>query len=108
MRYLMAMCFSMMWLTPCWAGQMGWVTQAKVSKLVVAANGGINVRLIPELEGCVSQSGYGPRYASIYPSHPGIDRLHSTLLAAYMADKTVAVYLSDDKCTIMEIELGGR
>ena len=86
----------------------GWVPNAKVVKIVVASNGGINVRLSPELSGCTSQSGYGPLYASVYPDHPGINRIHATLLAAYTADKPVAVYLSDSTCKVAEVELGGR
>ena len=86
----------------------GWITTAKVSKIVVAGNGGINFRLTPDLGGCTSQSGYGPLYASVYPNHPGLDKIYSTLLAAYMADKVVAVYLSDSTCRVAEVELGGR
>jgi len=88
--------------------EQGWITQAKVTKIVVTSSGGINVRITPELTSCTSQSGYGSRYASVYASHPGINRIHSTLLAAYMADKTVAIYLSDSTCTVLEVELGGR
>ncbi|PUA28267.1 MAG: hypothetical protein B0W54_17490 [Cellvibrio sp. 79] len=93
---------------PTFAGQQGWVTNAKIARIVATVNGGINIRLIPELSGCVSQSGYGPLYASLYPDHPGKDQIHSILLAAYMSNTPIAVYFNDDKCTIMEIELGGR
>jgi len=48
------------------------------------------------------------KYASLYPDHPGKDKITSILLAAYMADKTVAIYLSDSTCKIYEVELGGR
>lgn len=34
-------------------------------------------------------------------------RITSLLLAAYMADKTVAVYLSDNTCKIMKSSLAG-
>lgn len=88
--------------------EQGWITTAKVTKIVVTSNGGINVRILPELTGCTSQSGYGSRYASVYPNHPGIDKIHAILLAAYMADKTVAIYLSDSTCKVLEVELGGR
>lgn len=88
--------------------EQGWITTAKVVKIVATANGGINIRISPELTGCTSQSGYGPSYASLYPDHPGKDKITSILLAAYMADKTVAVYLSDSTCKIAEVELGGR
>jgi hypothetical protein len=86
----------------------GWITSAKIKKIVITIDGGINFRLTPELSGCTSNSGYGPAYASVYPNHAGINRIHSTLLLAYMADKPVAVYLSDDTCRVGEIELGGR
>jgi hypothetical protein len=88
--------------------EQGWITQAKITKIVVTSAGGINVRITPELTGCTSQSGYGARYASVYPSHPGIDKIHATLLTAYVADKTVALYLSDTTCKLVEVELGGR
>lgn len=90
------------------AAQQGWVTYAKVKKIVVVVNGGINVRFEPELVGCTSQSGYGPQYASVYPDHPGLEKIHSIFLAAYTADKPVAVWLADDTCRVGEVELGGR
>ena len=90
------------------SAEQGWITTAKVVKIVATGNGGLNVRLSPELTGCTSQSGYGPSYASLYPDHPGKDKITSILLAAYMADKTVAIYLSDSTCKIYEVELGGR
>jgi hypothetical protein len=86
----------------------GWTANSKVVRIVVASNGGINVRLSPELSGCTSQSGYGPVYASIYPDHPGLNRMHAILLAAYTADKPVALYLTDNTCKVTEAELGGR
>jgi hypothetical protein len=85
-----------------------WITYAKVTKVVVTANGGVNIALSPELSGCTSQSGYGPRYASLYPDHPGLDKIHSIVLAAFMANKPIAVWLSDSTCKIGEVELGGR
>ncbi len=90
------------------AASPGWIVSAKVVRIVATVQGGINFRLSPELSGCTSQSGYGPLYASVYPTHPGIQNIHSILLAAYMADKPVGVYFNDDKCTVMEVELGGR
>jgi|GEM_PF-4792128 len=86
----------------------GWVKQAKITRIVGVVNGGVNVRLMPELSGCTSQSGYGSRYASLYPDHQGKDEILSIMLAAYMSDKTIAIYLSDDTCKILEVELGGR
>jgi hypothetical protein len=88
--------------------EQGWIVSAKVVRVVGTWNGGINVRISPELTGCTSQSGYGPTYASLYPDHAGIDRIHSILLAAYMSDKPVAIYLVDNTCKIGEVELGGR
>ena len=90
------------------SAEQGWITTAKVTKLVVTSSGGINVRITPELTGCTSLSGYGPKYASVHPTHPGIDKIHSVLLAAYMSDKVVALYLGDDTCKVTEVELGGR
>jgi hypothetical protein len=90
------------------SAEQGWITQSKIEKIVVTNQGGINVRITPELTSCTSQSGYGPRYASVYPSHVGIDKIHATLLAAYVADKPIALYLSDSTCKILEVELGGR
>lgn len=86
-----------------WAAGPGWTADSTVVKIVVTNSGGVNVRLSPEISGCTSQSGYGPAYASIYPDHPGIDRLHSSLLAAYISGKTVALYLSDDTCKVGEM-----
>ena len=84
-----------------------WTANSTVVRLVVTANGGINVRLSPDLTGCVSQSGYGAAYASIYPSHPGINRIKADLLAAYLTGKTVSLYLSTSECTVTEMILGG-
>lgn len=85
----------------------GWTANSTVVKLVVTENGGINVRLSPELTGCVSQGGYGSIYASIYPDHAGIDRMKADLLAAYLNGSTVSLYLSDNTCRVGELLLGG-
>lgn len=92
------------------SAQGRWITSAKVVKIVATINGGINVRLSPELEGCTgnSQSGYGLLYASLWPDHAGKDKITAIFLAAYMADKPVAIYLTDSSCRIGEVELGGR
>ena len=90
------------------AGQTGWIVSAKVKTIVATGNGGIDFRLIPELSGCASQSGYGPTYASVYPDNAAIKNIQSILLAAYLADKPVAVWFSDANCTVGEVELGGR
>lgn len=86
----------------------GWIAQAKITKIVGVSNGGINVRITPELRACTSQGGYGPAYASLYPDHAGKAEILSILLSAYMADKTIAIYLQDNTCRISEVELGGR
>ncbi len=93
--------------TPVGAQGPGWTANATVAKLIVTNQGGINVRLSPDLSGCVSQSGYGPLYASIYPNHPGIDRMKADLLAAYLSGSPIALYLTDSGCTVGELMLGG-
>jgi hypothetical protein len=85
----------------------GWTANATVVKMVVTNTGGINVRLSPELSNCVSQSGYGPLWASIYANHPGIDRMKADLLAAYLTGGTVSLYFTDSNCTVGEMLLGG-
>jgi len=92
---------------PAIASGPGWTANSTVSKLVVTANGGINVLLSPSLGGCVPQSGYGPGFASIYPDHPGINRIKADLLVAYQTGGVVALYLSDNTCKITETMLGG-
>jgi hypothetical protein len=59
----------------------GWTENSTISKLVFTADGGVNVQLSPQLVNCVSNSGYGPAFASVYPSHPGINRIKADLLA---------------------------
>jgi len=104
--YLAIICF--LFSITAGAANQGWTGYSKVVALVNTAQGGINVRLSPELTGCVSQSGYGDKYASVYPTHVGIDKIQATLLAAYMADKEVRLYFSDDKCKVLEVILGGQ
>ena len=72
-------------------------------EVVTTANGGINVRLWPDLSGGTSQSGYGSLYASIYPSHVGIDRMKAELLVAFTTGAHVALWLSDSMCTLGEL-----
>lgn len=93
---------------PATAQGPGWTVNSTVMKLVVTSNGGINVRLSPDLTGCVAQSGYGSVYASIPPTHPGIDRMKADLLTAYVTQGIVALYLVDGNCYVGELELGGR
>jgi hypothetical protein len=85
----------------------GWTASSTVVTLIVTQTGGVNVRLSPELTGCTSQSGYGPRVASIYPNHPGIDRMKASLLAAQVSGTPVMLYLIDSDCTVGEMAFGG-
>ena len=84
----------------------GWINNVTVTALVNTANGGINVRVSPGLASCVSQSGYGPGYASVYPSHPGISRMKADLLVAFLTGTTVSLYFNDSSCTVLEMLLG--
>ena len=94
------------WSLPVFSDGPGWTELSQVEKLVVTALGGVNVRLSPELSGCVSQSGYGAIYASVYPDHPGINIIQANLLSAYMSGKPVRLYLGDDECKVTEMILG--
>ena len=91
---------------PAVADGPGWIVNATVRNLVVTGDGGVNVRLSPDLSNCVSQSGYGPLYASIYPTHPGINKIKADLLAAYLHQLPVSLYLQDNTCKVTEILLG--
>lgn len=91
----------------CFAEGPGWYPATKVKRIVVIVNGGVNVKFENETKNCASLSGYGKRYASVYPEHPGLDRIHAILLAAYMADKEVQVHFADDTCKINEVVIGG-
>jgi hypothetical protein len=93
---------------PALAQGPGWTANATILKIVDTANGGVNVRLSPDLVGCTSQSGYGGSYASLYPDHPGIKSIKATLLTAYVTQATISIYLSDDTCRIGEVLLGGH
>jgi hypothetical protein len=83
-----------------------WTVPVKVKTLVVVSSGGINVRVDPPLANCQSQSGYGGKYASIYPSHPGLKGMHANLLMALATGTQVQLWFSDEKCTIGEITIG--
>ena len=93
--------------TPVEAQGPGWTANATVIKMVVTNTGGINVRLSPELSGCVSQSNYGPLFASIYPTHPGINRMKADLLAAYLTGGIGFPVFHRRNCTVGELLLGG-
>ncbi|MEY8215341.1 MAG: hypothetical protein RPR97_12785 [Colwellia sp.] len=86
----------------------GWTGEVEVTKIVVVANGGINVKVEPSLTGCDPQSGYPSSYAYVDPDHKGLNSIHSNLLAAYMSGKKVTLYLSDSTCKIGEMVLGGN
>lgn len=92
---------------PSAAHPQGWVYNLKVIRIVNTSNGGFNVRFSPDLTDCVSQSGYGAVYGSIYPTHPGLNRLKADFLLAYTSGDLVSVYLGDVNCTISETILGG-
>jgi hypothetical protein len=77
-----------------------------VIAIVHTNNGGFNVRLSPDLTGCVSQSGYGPNYGSVYPSQAFIDRMKADFLVAFATGKPMSVYLADSQCKIAETILG--
>jgi hypothetical protein len=85
----------------------GWTAVSTVVQVVNTSNGGVNVRLSPDLTGCTSQSGYGGSYASIYPNHPGINRIKADLLVALTSEIKVSLYLNDSTCTVTEMRLGG-
>ena len=84
----------------------GWTAKVTIRNVVVTAGGGVNVRVTPDVNNCVSQSGYGPKFISIYPSHPGINRIKADLLAAYLSGGVLSIYLSDSICTATEVMLG--
>lgn len=83
----------------------GWHVPATVIRLVNTANGGVNVRLSPDVTNCVSQSGYGSVYASILPGHPALNRMKADLLYAFATGTRVSLYLSDANCTVGEMAL---
>ncbi|MFL0801865.1 MAG: hypothetical protein K6L80_15540 [Agarilytica sp.] len=90
---------------PAVADGPGWTGSRDVVEVVTVINGGINVKLEPLLNDCVSQSGYGPRYAYISPDHPGLKLFQTNLLAAMMTGKKVALYLGDATCKATEMRL---
>jgi hypothetical protein len=93
--------------TASWADGPGWTVISKVVKVVVTGNGSINARLVPELNNCVSISGYGPNYASISAAHPGINRMKADILVAYVTGGPISFYFNDATCNIVESVLGG-
>jgi len=93
--------------TPALAEGPGWTNNSTIKKIVITIDGGVNVMLSPPLTGCAAQSGYGAAFASIYPTHPGINRIKADLLTAYLTGGVVALYLSDSTCKVAEMVLGG-
>ncbi len=89
--------------SPVLAEGPGWTGRRDVVEVVTIVNGGINVKLDPELTACQSLSGYGPKYASIYPEHPGLNLMQTNLVAAMMTNKKVSLYLGDDTCKVTEM-----
>jgi hypothetical protein len=90
---------------PALAQGPGWTAVSTVVEIVNTANGGFNTRVSPELTGCVSQSGYGQSYASVYPDHPGIGRIKADMLVAFTTGARVSLYLVDNTCTVGETRL---
>jgi len=84
----------------------GWVYNRTVVAMVNTWNGGVNVRLSPDLTGCTSQGGYGPNYASIFPDHLALKNLKADLLTALVTGKPVSLYLGDSTCKVSEMILG--
>ncbi len=93
--------------TPAFADGPGWTANSTIVKLVTTQDGGLNIMLSPGLSNCVSNSGYGPNFASVYPSHPGIKSIKASLLTAYTNGQPVALYLSTSQCTVLEAVVGG-
>lgn len=93
--------------SPAFADGPGWTANSTIVKLVTTQDGGMNILLSPGLNNCVSNSGYGPNFASVYPSHPGIKSIKASLLAAYTNGQPVALYLSTSQCTVLEAVVGG-
>jgi hypothetical protein len=91
---------------PALAQGPGWTGNSTVIALVVTTAGAINVRLSPELTGCVAQSGYGSSFASILPTHPGLKEMKADLLSALHTGTNVRLWLSDANCTIGEMSIG--
>jgi hypothetical protein len=83
----------------------GWTVKSTVIRIVNTSNGGFNVRLSPDLTNCVSQSGYGPSYASVLPNHPGLNRIKADLLVAFLTGTQVSLYLGDSSCNVGETAL---
>ena len=91
---------------PASADGPGWVHSRAVVSVVNVSNGGVNVRLNPDLTGCQSQGGYGGSFASVYPDHPSLNRIKADLLAALVTGQPIRLYLSDNTCKVLETVIG--
>lgn len=91
----------------CSAQEAGWFEASKIKRIVITTNGGINIKLVKSVSGCSSLSGYGGAYASVHPDHPGIERIYSLLLTAYIAEQEVQFHFADETCKINEVVIGG-
>ncbi|GJL66567.1 MAG: hypothetical protein NPIRA05_15380 [Nitrospirales bacterium] len=100
--------FSMCVSSPSFAEGPGWRDASKITRLVVVASDGINIRLEDQLQNCTSISGFGAAFASVHPDHPGLDRIYALLLAAYVAQDEVQLYFSDETCKVTEVVIGGE
>lgn len=89
------------------AASKGWMQNVVVEKIVNTADGGVNVYVKPKLEGCVSNSGYGPNYASVYPSHPGLKNIKHDLTISLLTGTPISIYFDDNTCRVQETILGG-
>lgn len=85
----------------------GWVENVVVEKIANTADGGVNVYVKPRLEGCVSNSGYGQYYASVYPNHPGLKNIKLDLTISLLTRTPISIYFNDSTCRVQETILGG-
>lgn len=84
----------------------GWVQNVKVIKIGTLIDGAIVVRVSPDMTDCNTLGGYGAPFGAVFSTHPGKANIQSILLAAYMADKPVSLYLENNTCKITEVVLG--
>lgn len=99
---------TIMLVNPVFAEGPGWISNSQITELVVTGDGGLNVRLGNNLTNCVSNSGYGPGYASVYPDHPGLSKITALLMTAYVSGKSVSLYFSDNTCKVSEVIVSGN
>lgn len=104
---MLAAALAIVCATPALAENVGWTANATVKKLVVTADGGVNVLLSPSLSTCVAQSGYGNQMAWIPATHPGLKQIKADLLTAFVSGTPVSLYLIDSTCKVAETILGG-